>query len=77
MYYPITQFYTGEHGDCDPLHYHSFLGYAVSTELGQITEPEDPCGFDLVSKVPKLTIEMTQPEIDAWNEVTGFTIEIS
>jgi hypothetical protein len=45
--------------------------------LGQITEPEDPCGFDLVSKVPKLTIEMTQPEIDAWNEVTGFTIEIS
>lgn len=73
-FFPKVQFFSGEHGDCDPLHYHTVADEAVSIELAVLAEPVNPCGYGLASVIKTLVVQMTQAEIDAWNAANPFTI---
>ncbi len=75
-FYPLIQFDTGQHNLCDPEHAHAKLPMAVEAYvLSKIPEPPVECGFGKIgTDIHKVTIHMSQAQIDAWNADTGLTI---
>lgn len=43
---------------CPQDHWHSFEGIVVATDKTQIIEPQDPCGFGIISQRPVVEVEI-------------------
>lgn len=76
-WYPTSQFVVHLDNSCEQKHYHTESGKAISIELDAITDPApEQCGFGTTSELLKNFKMMTQDQIDAWEDATGFKVII-
>lgn len=74
-YYPLSQFaeVPAHNPNCDSIHYHSEFQSVYSTDGAALSDPNpSTCGFGKVGLLPVDVVTMTQSQIDAFAEMTGF-----
>ena len=74
-YYPLEQFWSSESSKCDDeMVWRTDTGKAFDIDAQSINEGTDGCRFGLVADIPLKVTEITDSQIQKFEELTGIKI---